>query len=88
MSRGDDSSENVLTEGRWRDRAGGRGLRGGGLDGEGLDWFEEPLRHDDYDGHARLARDVRTPVMLGENFYGPRDMLAAVRAPVRRTAAA
>jgi mandelate racemase len=55
-------------------------LRCRGLDGEGLDWFEEPLRHDDYDGHARLARDVGTPVMLGENFYGPRDMLAAIRA--------
>jgi mandelate racemase len=50
------------------------------LDGEGLGWFEEPLRHDDYDGHARLAHGVTTPVMLGENFYGPRDMLAAIRA--------
>jgi mandelate racemase len=50
------------------------------LDGEGLGWFEEPLRHDDYDGHARLSRGVATPVMLGENFYGPRDMLAAIRA--------
>ncbi|HEX4061923.1 MAG TPA: enolase C-terminal domain-like protein [Streptosporangiaceae bacterium] len=55
-------------------------LRCRGLDGEGLEWFEEPLRHDDYDGHARLATDVGTPVMLGENFYGPRDMLAAIRA--------
>ena len=50
------------------------------LDGEGLAWFEEPMRHDDYAGHARLARDVATPVMLGENFYGPRDMLAAIQA--------
>jgi mandelate racemase len=50
------------------------------LDGEGLSWFEEPLRYDDMDGHARLARDVATPVMLGENFYGPRSMLEAIRA--------
>ena len=50
------------------------------LDGEGLSWFEEPLRYDDMDGHARLARDVATPVMLGENFYGPRAMLDAIRA--------
>jgi len=50
------------------------------LDAEGLAWIEEPLRYDDLDGHARLARDIATPVMLGENFYGPREMLAAIRA--------
>ena len=44
------------------------------LDGEGLAWIEEPLRYDDLDGHARLAADLATPVMLGENFYGPRAM--------------
>src|ERR1700691_519456 len=41
------------------------------LDGEGLAWIEEPLRYDDLDGHARLAGGLATPVMLGENFYGP-----------------
>ena len=50
------------------------------LDGEGLAWIEEPLRYDDLDGHARLARDIATPVMLGENFYGPRAMHEAIRA--------
>jgi mandelate racemase len=50
------------------------------LDAEGLTWIEEPLRYDDLDGHARLARDITTPVMLGENFYGPRAMLAAIQA--------
>jgi mandelate racemase len=50
------------------------------LDGEGLAWIEEPLRYDDLDGHARLARDVATPVMLGENFYGPRALHDAIRA--------
>lgn len=50
------------------------------LDTEGLAWIEEPLRYDDLDGHARLARDLRTPVMLGENFYGPRAMHQAIRA--------
>jgi mandelate racemase len=50
------------------------------LDAEGLGWIEEPLRYDDLDGHARLARDLRTPVMLGENFYGPRAMHEAIRA--------
>ena len=50
------------------------------LDGEGLGWIEEPMRYDDMDGHARLARDIATPVMLGENFYGPRAMHEAIRA--------
>jgi mandelate racemase len=50
------------------------------LDAEGLAWIEEPLRYDDLDGHARLARDIGTPIMLGENFYGPRAMLEAIRA--------
>jgi len=50
------------------------------LDAEGLAWIEEPLRYDDLAGHARLAADVATPIMLGENFYGPRAMLAAIRA--------
>ncbi|MEJ2864790.1 enolase C-terminal domain-like protein [Actinomycetospora flava] len=48
------------------------------LDGEGLAWIEEPLRYDDLDGHARLARDTTTPIMLGENFYGPKTLLEAV----------
>ena len=55
-------------------------LRCRALDRHGLGWIEEPLRYDDLDGHARLARDIATPVMLGENFYGPRAMLAAIRA--------
>jgi len=50
------------------------------LDAEGLAWIEEPLRYDDLDGHARLARDICTPVMLGENFYGPRAMHQAIQA--------
>jgi mandelate racemase len=50
------------------------------LDGEGLTWIEEPMRYDDLDGHARLARDIATPIMLGENFYGPRAMSEAIRA--------
>ena len=50
------------------------------LDGEGLTWIEEPMRYDDLTGHARLARDIGTPVMLGENFYGPRAMHEAIQA--------
>ena len=42
--------------------------RGRALDGEGIAWIEEPIRHDDYRGAARLARELATPVQIGENF--------------------
>jgi mandelate racemase len=52
--------------------------RGRALDGEGLAWIEEPIRHDDYAGCARLARELATPIQIGENFAGPRAMSAAL----------
>jgi mandelate racemase len=51
-----------------------------GLDDQGLYWFEEPIAYDDLAGYARLTRELRTPVMLGENFYGPRSLHAAIAA--------
>jgi mandelate racemase len=50
------------------------------LDGEGLYWFEEPIAYDNLAGYAQLASELRTPVQLGENFYGPRDLMHAVDA--------
>jgi mandelate racemase len=50
------------------------------LDDEGLYWFEEPIIYNNLSGYAQLARELRTPVQIGENFYGPRtinDALAA-----------
>jgi len=38
------------------------------LDGEGLLWIEEPVRHDDYLGCARIAAEIATPIQIGENF--------------------
>lgn len=49
------------------------------LDDRGLAWIEEPLVYDDLDGHARLAADLRTPIQIGENFYGPRDLHRALQ---------
>ena len=49
------------------------------IDDAGLAWIEEPLVYDDLDGHARLAADLRTPVQIGENFYGPRDLHRALQ---------
>jgi len=53
--------------------------RGLALEGEGVAWLEEAIRHDDLAGYAALARDLKLPVQLGENFDGPNQMLAALR---------
>ena len=50
------------------------------LDDMGLYWFEEPLKYSELAGCARLSEKMRTPIMLGENFHGPRDMHEALRA--------
>jgi mandelate racemase len=50
------------------------------LDNEGIDWLEEPIRHDDYRGTALLARELRVPIQIGENFNGPPDMQSALDA--------
>jgi len=42
--------------------------RGRALDAENIYWLEEPIRHDDYAGAALLARELKTPVQIGENF--------------------
>ncbi len=54
--------------------------RGHGLDGEGLYWIEEPVRHDDYPGNARVAAALMTPIQIGENFAFPQAMAAALAA--------
>jgi len=54
--------------------------RGLALEGEGVAWLEEPIRHDDLAGCAALTRDLKLPVQLGENFDGPNQMVAALRA--------
>ena len=50
------------------------------LDDQGLYWFEEPITYDNIPGYAQLARELKTPVQLGENFYGPRLLYQAVLA--------
>jgi mandelate racemase len=54
--------------------------RGRALDGENIFWLEEPIRHDDYAGCATLARALRTPVQIGENFSLPVAMETALAA--------
>ena len=44
------------------------------LDDEGLYWIEEPTRADDFAGHARISEEARTPIQIGENWWGPHDV--------------
>ena len=50
------------------------------LDEEGLTWIEEPVLAHDYQGHAMVAREIRTPIQCGENWWGPHDMRQAIEA--------
>jgi mandelate racemase len=50
------------------------------LDDEGLTWIEEPTRADDYAGHATIAKAVRTPLQIGENWWGVNDMAKSIAA--------
>jgi mandelate racemase len=50
------------------------------VDEERPHWVEEPLRADDDAGHAQLARAMRSPLQLGENWWGPNDMARSIAA--------
>ena len=50
------------------------------LDDQGLYWLEEPIAYDNLAGHAQLTRELKTPVQLGENFYGPHALFHAIQA--------
>jgi mandelate racemase len=55
--------------------------RGRLIDAEGgVHWIEEPVRADDFAGNARIAREVTTPIQIGENFMGPEQMAQALAA--------
>jgi mandelate racemase len=55
-------------------------VRGRALDAENIYWLEEPIRHDDYAGASRLARELDVPIQIGENFSLPANMAAAIDA--------
>ena len=55
--------------------------RGRMIDEEGgVFWIEEPVRADDFAGCAKVAREVATPIQIGENFMGPEQMARAIAA--------
>jgi mandelate racemase len=48
------------------------------LDDQGLYWFEEPIVYNNIPGYVQLTRELKTPIQIGENFYGPRALYQAV----------
>lgn len=49
------------------------------IDDLGLAWIEEPIVYDNFDGYTQLAAELKTPIQIGENFYGPRDLQRALQ---------
>ncbi|HCE03967.1 MAG TPA: mandelate racemase [Acidobacteria bacterium] len=49
------------------------------IDDLGLTWIEEPIVYDDLDGYRRLTADLKTPIQIGENFFGPRALHRALQ---------
>ena len=50
------------------------------IDELGLTWIEEPILYENLAGCAKLAAQLKTPIQIGENFYGPRDLADALAA--------
>ncbi len=49
------------------------------IDDLGLAWIEEPIVYDNLEGYARLTAEIKTPIQIGENFYGPRALHTALQ---------
>ncbi len=49
------------------------------IDDLGLAWIEEPIVYDDLDGYQKLTADLKTPIQIGENFFGPRALHRALQ---------
>ena len=52
--------------------------RGRELEKAGIYWIEEPIAHEDYEANAAVARELRVPLQIGENFNGPEGLLRAI----------
>ncbi|MCB0256187.1 MAG: mandelate racemase [Anaerolineae bacterium] len=49
------------------------------IDDLDLSWIEEPIVYDNLDGYAQLTAELKTPIQIGENFYGARDLHMALQ---------
>jgi mandelate racemase len=52
--------------------------RGRELEKEGIYWLEEPIAHEDYEASAAVARELKVPLQIGENFNGPEGLRRAI----------
>jgi len=52
-------------------------LRGRELEKEGIYWLEEPIAHEEFEASAAVARELKVPLQIGENFNGPEGLLRA-----------
>jgi mandelate racemase len=50
------------------------------LDEQGLYWIEEPIIYNNIAGYAEIAKRITTPLQMGENLYGERDLMNFVLA--------
>jgi len=50
------------------------------LEQENLYWIEEPVVADNYAGHAQISHEIKTPIQLGENWWGAHDMAKSIAA--------
>ena len=48
------------------------------IDDLSLEWIE-PIVYDNFDVFARLSAELKTPIQIGENFYGSRDLYRALQ---------
>ncbi len=54
--------------------------RAAALDHEQVYWIEEPTSADDFAGHAQISREAKTPIQIGENWWGSHDMAKSLAA--------
>lgn len=50
------------------------------LDGEGLYWIEEPVRHNDFTGTAQVRSGINTALQTGENLCSTFELQSAINA--------
>tara|TARA_Y100001934_G_C12381517_1_gene792706 strand:- start:5386 stop:6486 length:1101 start_codon:yes stop_codon:yes gene_type:complete len=49
------------------------------IDDLGLSWIEDPINYENLDGCAVLTENLKTPIQIGEHFYGPKDLHNAIQ---------
>src|SRR6266436_5187676 len=55
-------------------------LRGRELEKEGIYWLEDPIAHKEFEASAAVARELKVPIQIGENFNGSEGLLRAINA--------